>query len=478
MAQIAERTGGMLVGDGSTVVNDVVHDSRSARAGAVFVAVRGLHTDGHNFVTQAEQAGAAGVVVEREASVGIPQIIVGDSRAALAPAAATVHHDPARQLGTVGVTGTNGKTTVTHMIESIAMSGGKRIGRIGTLGARLAGRNMDIPRTTPEATDLQRLLRSMVSDGIEVVAMEVSSHALALHRVDEILFDVTAFTNLSQDHLDFHGDIESYYQMKRKLFAEERAKSGVVCIDDQFGKRLAGEVEVPVTTVSVVDPADVRSTNLDVGIGASQFDLVLPDGSRRVRLPIGGAFNVANALVAAASAHHLGFSSSHIADGLGSVPAIPGRFEPVDIGQAFSVLVDYAHTPDGVRTVVSAARQLTGGSIIVVFGAGGDRDRSKRPLMGRAAAEEADLVVVTSDNPRSEDPADIVRQVAAGVSQGGKGYVEEIDRRAAIRFAIRQARPGDIVLVLGKGHERGQEIGGRMVAFDDRQVAIEELERL
>lgn len=461
-----------IIGEQASVL-DVTRDSRDVHPGSLFVAVRGLEIDGHDYVPDAVARGAAAVAVEEETASAVPQLLVADTRKALPWLAAIVHDDPSRKLTVVGVTGTNGKTTVTHMLESIATAAGRVAGVVGTVGARIAGTPVPVPRTTPEGSDLQRLLAQMVDAGVEIAAVEVSSHALTLGRVDAVWFQAVAFTNLGRDHLDFHGEMDAYRDAKASLFDESRAASAVVCVDDPAGHWIAAATHIPVTTVSVDGPADVSARDCASSITGSRF-VVAADGVAPipVAIPIPGRFNVANALVAAAIGLRLGFASDAIAEGLAGIPPISGRFERIDRGQSFEVVIDYAHTPDAVETVVGATRAISSGRIITVVGAGGDRDREKRPEMGRAAAE-SDVVVVTSDNPRSEDPAVIASAVVAGTRGSRAVVIEEPDRRAAIGKAFAEARPGDVVLVLGKGHEQGQEIGGRTLPFDDRTVAEE-----
>jgi UDP-N-acetylmuramoyl-L-alanyl-D-glutamate--2,6-diaminopimelate ligase len=473
---LAERVPGRVTILGATTsVVDVTRDSREVLPGWLFVAVRGDAIDGHDYVNDAVTRGAAAVAVEEKVAVGVPQLLVADTRRALPWMAAIVHGDPSRKLTVVGVTGTNGKTTVTHMLESIADEAGLVAGVIGTVGARIAGASVPVPRTTPEGSDLHRLLAQMARAGVEMAAIEVSSHALNLGRVDGVWFRTAAFTNLSQDHLDFHGDMGAYRDAKASLFEESRAASAVICVDDEAGQWIAKASNIPVTTVSVHGVADVMVPERSSSLAGSRF--VIAAGERPpfpVDLAVPGEFNVANALVAAAIALELGIEPDAVSRGLARLAPIPGRFERVDKGQPFEVVVDYAHTPDAVATVVRATRAITSGRIFVVVGAGGDRDRDKRPAMGRAAAE-SDLVIVTSDNPRSEDPAAIVAAVAEGARRSGATVVEEPDRKAAIGLAISQARAGDVVLVLGKGHEQGQEIGGAILPFDDRTEAVRHL---
>jgi UDP-N-acetylmuramoyl-L-alanyl-D-glutamate--2,6-diaminopimelate ligase len=473
LAGLASLVDGVVVGDGSVSVFDVTHDSRAAAPGVLFVAVRGLKTDGHRFVPGARAAGAA-VCVEQDPRDGGPTLVVGDSRAAMAPLAARVHGDPSRHLHLIGVTGTNGKTTSTHFIEAIVEAAGMKPGLVGTVGARIAGDPIQVDHTTPEATDFQRLLRRMVEAGVEVAAVEVSSHALSLGRVAASWFEVAAFTNLSQDHLDFYSDMESYYQAKASLFVPSLCGRAVIWVDDPSGARLAEETSLPVVRVGMSPGSDVSAAEVSLGLDGSSFTLVGVGADSRVKVHLPGKFNVANALVAAAATAAIGIPADSIAAGIGAVGSVPGRFETIDAGKDFTVAVDYAHTPDGVAAVIDAGRRLVGrGRVIVVVGAGGDRDRSKRPLMGRAAAE-ADLAFITSDNPRSEDPLEIIDQVVAGAVGGRASMKVEPDRRLAIRGALAAAAPGDLVLVLGKGHEQGQQFADRVLPFDDRAVVREE----
>ncbi len=470
---LAAMVEGRVIGDPDRRVTDVTHDSRQCSAATLFVAVRGHTSDGHTFAARAADAGAALCVDHEMEGVAADQLIVADTRRSMGPLASAVHGDPWMQLEMVGVTGTNGKTMVTHLLESIAGAAGRRAAVVGTLGARIGGRAVPIARTTPEATDLQRLLAGMVSAGVELAAIEVSSHGLALRRVDGMRFDVAAFTNLSQDHLDFHGDLETYFAAKASMFEEERAARAVVWIDDPWGERLAATTALPVTTVGLT-AADVGARDVELRLDGSRFTLDAPAGRAPIDFSLGGDFNVANALVAAACALELGISLEEVVSGLEALDRVPGRFDRVDVGQPFDVIVDYAHTPDGIAAVLGAVRRMGPRQVVAVVGAGGDRDPDKRPRMGAAAAG-ADLVVVTSDNPRSEDPLDIISAVAAGARAAGAEVLEDPDRRTAIRAAVHRARPGDVVLILGKGHEEGQEFADHVEPFSDRTVAQEEV---
>jgi UDP-N-acetylmuramoyl-L-alanyl-D-glutamate--2,6-diaminopimelate ligase len=461
---LAERVGGRVLGDGDPLVRDATHDSRQVGAGSLFVAVKGFTVDGHRFVEQAVANGAVAVMTSDEVDTPVPVLMVDDTRAAMGPVAAAIHGDPSREVPVIGVTGTNGKTTVTHIVEHLLGSSGLATGLVGTIHTRLAGDEIPALHTTPEATDFQRLLRDMIERGAQAVVVEVSSHALALGRVDATWFEVVAFTNLSQDHLDFHGDMESYFAAKASLFDTSRAANGVVWVDDPWGARLATMSDIPLVTVG--RSADVSVRVLDSDLAGTAIELDLGDGGVRLRLPMAGAFNAENAAVAAAICRLAGLGQDAIVAGLETMPGVPGRLEAVSGGDPIAVFVDFAHTPDGIREVIETLRPLVDGRIIAVFGAGGDRDRDKRPLMGEAASA-ADLVLVTSDNPRSEDPDAIIDAVMEGVEPTAE-VIRLTDRRQAIRRAIDLAASGDVVVVLGKGHERGQEIAGFKHPFDDR----------
>jgi UDP-N-acetylmuramoyl-L-alanyl-D-glutamate--2,6-diaminopimelate ligase len=483
-----------ILGDSAVDVADLAYDSRRAGAGTLFFCVVGEKRDGHEFAGQVVAAGAAALVVERELDVGVPQVVVPSARAAMAPFAAAFWGDPTAELKVVGVTGTNGKTTTAHLTREILDAAGIQTGLLGTVKQMVGGEEEPVERTTPEGIDLQETFRRMLEGGDRACAMEVSSHAMVLHRADAIHFDAAVFTNLTQDHLDFHADMEDYFAAKRMLFAADPGVR-IVNVDDPYGRRLAAEFDCLTFSAEGAD-ADYRASDVEFDAAGATFTVSPPppsmgrklqsglslrpiDGEVRLRTRMPGHFNVANALGAFAAAEALGVDAAGAAAGLAAAARVPGRFEPIDEGQGFAVLVDYAHTPDSIENVLRAARRLTSGRLIAVFGAGGDRDRAKRPLMGRAAGGLSDLAVVTSDNPRSEDPEAIVAEVAAGAREGGAEPTVEVDRRAAIALALGRAEPGDTVVIAGKGHEQGQEFeGGRKVPFDDRAVAREELRRL
>ncbi len=460
--------------DRSVGVSGIAYRSDTVRQGDAFFCIPGFRHDGHDFAADAVARGAAAVVCTREQSVGVPEFVVPDTRRALAVASARFHGEPSRALDLVGITGTNGKTTTTYLLDSILRAGGRITGLIGTVETRIAGKRLPSSRTTPESADLQALLARMRDEGVSGVSMEVSSHAIDLHRVDGVHFAVAAFTNLTQDHLDYHNTLEEYWTVKRRLFTEMDVAERVVNIDDPRGLALAGEIS-SCWTVGRDSHAMVSATDELPGPTSTSFTLVTPVGESRVALPLAGAFNVSNALVAAASALALGVDLGIVVGGLEQAPQVPGRLERVDEGQPFSVLVDYAHTPDSLAKAICAVREVTPGRVITVFGCGGDRDPDKRALMGFAAGEGSDEVVVTSDNPRSEDPVGIILSIEDGLRRTDTPYSVEVDRRAGIRTALAHACEGDAVLIAGKGHEDYQIFADRTVHFDDREVAREEL---
>jgi UDP-N-acetylmuramoyl-L-alanyl-D-glutamate--2,6-diaminopimelate ligase len=469
---------GDLFGDGALPDVDVTalhYDARAVTPGSVFFCVRGFTADGHRYAPEAVANGAVALVVDHPLDLEIPEVRVEDVRAAMAPAAARFNGDPTAALAMVGITGTNGKTTTSFLTRALLEASGRSTGLVGTVTSWVAGVERPVVRTTPEAIDLQRLFADMRDGGDVAAVMEVSSHALSLGRADAIHWDVAAFTNLTQDHLDFHSDMEDYFLAKRKLFevAAEQGATLIVNVDDAYGARLAEDFPQALTIGIDAPDAALRATDLAAGPASSDFTL---DGMGGIRLtaPLPGRFNVLNSLVAIAAARALGADDVTIAAALPGAGGVPGRFEPVDAGQDFAVIVDYAHKPDALDNVLRTARELAGGHrLIVVVGAGGDRDRGKRPLMGEAAARHADAVVLTSDNPRSEDPEAILDAIAEGA---GPGAVRISDRREAIDHAIAQAASGDVVVIAGKGHETYQEVaGGLKLPFDDRAVAREAL---
>jgi UDP-N-acetylmuramoyl-L-alanyl-D-glutamate--2,6-diaminopimelate ligase len=486
-ASFAEQA--WVVGDADVEIANLAYDSRKAGPGTLFFCVVGEKRDGHEFAAQVVEGGAAALVVERELDVAVPQVVVPSARAAMAPFAAAFWGDPTAELKVIGVTGTNGKTTTAYLAREILGAAGIQTGLMGTVKQVVGGVEEPVERTTPEAIDLQETFRRMIDGGDRAVAMEVSSHALVLHRADAVHFDVAVFTNLTQDHLDFHETMEEYFEAKRMLFEADPGVR-IVNVDDPYGRRLADEFECLTFSAEGAE-ADFRATDVEFDATGASFTVLMGrklkedlsfrpiNGEVRLRSGMPGHFNVANALGAFAAAQALGVDAEAAAAGLAAAARVPGRFELIDEGQGFAVLVDYAHTPDSIENVLRAARRLTAGKLISVFGAGGDRDKAKRPLMGRAAGVLSDLAIVTSDNPRSEDPEAIVAEVAAGAGEGDAELLVEVDRHAAIALALGRAKPGDTVVIAGKGHEQGQEFeGGRKVPFDDRTVAREELRKL
>jgi UDP-N-acetylmuramoyl-L-alanyl-D-glutamate--2,6-diaminopimelate ligase len=466
-------------GAADTVVTGITHDSREVRPGDVYLARAGAQTHGIAHVDQAVGAGAVACLpdprsVDAALAAGAAAVVeVDDPRAVTGPAAAWVYDDPSHGMVVIGLTGTNGKTTTAYLVEAGLRAAGRVTGLIGTVETHIAGAAVASARTTPEATDLQALFASMREQGVATVAMEVSSHALALDRVAGTMFEVAGFTNLSQDHLDFHQDMEHYFAAKQQLFTSALSRRAVVAVDDAWGRRLAAEATVPVVTVGA-DDADWRRTEESVATSGGSLTMVSPDGDRhRLDVALPGAFNLRNAALAFVVLVECGVDAEAARAGIAALRAVPGRMEPVDAGQPFAAIVDYAHTPDAVTALLDEARVLAdGGRVIVVLGCGGDRDAAKRPLMGSAAARGADLAVLTSDNPRSEDPAAILAAMEAGArsADGSAQVVAELDRRTAIGLAVAAAAPGDVVVVAGKGHEQGQELADRTLPFDDRMV--------
>lgn len=468
LADLAAEVGGQAVG--AATITGATHDSRAVRPGDIYLAVPGAHVHGADFIPQARAAGAVAVVVDAaHADIDVPRLVVADVRASMGPVAAAVHGHPERDLAVIGVTGTNGKTTVTLMVEHILRHSGATVGVIGTLGARIAGHEVPGVRTTPEATDTYALFAHMRAAGVTHVAMEVSSHGLALHRVSGIQFAVAAFTNLSQDHLDFHGSMSAYFEAKASLF--EHADRMVINADGEWGARLAERYP----QADVVGRDWLIEGFSQTAARGSVFTLAGSD-TQTVSLPLLGGFNAENAAVAVLAARAVGVSLTVSADALASFPGVPGRMERVSRGDSV-VVVDYAHTPDAVARVLAVLDEVTAGSLITVMGCGGDRDPGKRPEMGRVASQVSDVVVVTDDNPRSENPAEIRAAIIAGATDGRARVVEIGDRREAIRYALSVAAPGDLVAVLGKGHEQGQETAGVVLPFDDRDVVRQESAR-
>ena len=456
-------------------ISDLAHDTRDVTRGALFFCVPGARADGHDLAWEALERGAAALVVERTLDVDVPQLVVPSVREAMPVAADAFFGEPTKELEVVGVTGTNGKTTTSFLLHAILEEAGRAPGLVGTVEWVVGREKRPAPFTTPEAIELQRLFRQMLDAGNRSAVVEASSHGSALRRLDRVRFDALVFTNLSQDHLDLHGTMEDYFQAKRRLFTGPLPPPAAVNVGDEWGTRLAEDLadahRAPLLTFGLEESAEIRPEGLESTVSGSRFSA----GGIEITTRLRGAFNVENVLGAMAGAILLDVDEDDIAAGIASVAGVPGRLEPVDEGQPFSVLVDYAHTPDSLETVLRAARCLTSGRVIVVFGAGGDRDRGKRPLMGRVASELADVVIVTSDNPRSEEPIRVIEDVLQGA---GVDVEVDPDRRTAIERAVSVASEGDVVVIAGKGHEQGQDVGGVVHAFDDREVAREALRRL
>ncbi len=490
LADLAEWTGRELVpaqreANGAPVpdpqVTGVTLSSQRVRPGDLYAALPGARAHGIDFAADAVSSGAVAVLTDAEgrdrAPEGVPVLVVERPREMLGRLSAHVYGDPAAAIRMVGVTGTQGKTTTTRLLEAGLAGSGHRAAAIGTVGTRVAGREIKTALTTPEAPDLHGLLAMMREQGVEACAMEVSSHALTLGRVDGVVFDVAVFLNLGRDHLDFHGDVESYYAAKASLFTPERARRALVNLDDEHGRRLAAETSIPVTTFSSAGAeADWRAVDLRPDASGTSYTVIGPDGTEiPARSSLPGAFNVSNSLAALAAGSAAGFPAEGLVRPVGEA-AVPGRVEVVSgPDDDVEVVVDYAHKPDAVEAAISALRAVTTGRVVVVLGAGGDRDRGKRPMMGEIAARLADVLVVTDDNPRTEDPAEIRAAVLAGARGGAAEVLEIGDRRAAIHEAVRRAGAGDVVLVAGKGHETGQEVDGVVHPFDDRVVSREAL---
>ena len=470
---------------GSTVVTGVAYDSRTVAPGQVFVALKGQHADGAAFAREAIARGAAAIVAEAvaPADVRIPWVVVRDARLALAFLAAAFHRDPSREMRVIGITGTNGKTTTAYLVAAIFEAAGVRCGILGTVGYRIGDETRDATRTTPEAPDVQALLRAMVDHGCGACVLEASSHALSLRRVDGMTFAAGVFTNLTRDHLDFHRDMDEYFKAKRRLFEMlPRDAPSLLNVDDSRGVMLA-EVGGRPVTYAINRPADITPGPVASSLDGLAFDVRTPRGTVRVRSKLVGRPNVYNILAAVSAATALDLSFDAIERGLASLAGVPGRFEVVSGPKdEVTVVVDYAHTDDALRNLLETARPLARGRLLTVFGCGGDRDRPKRPLMGVVAGRLSDLIVITSDNPRSEDPTRIIEEIQRGITpdtrgDNGGGVLTIVDRRAAIVKAIELARPGDIVLIAGKGHEKYQVIGDRVLPFDDVAVAGEALAR-
>lgn len=471
-----------VIGDANIDISGLSYDSRKVKEGDLFFCIRGFNADGHSYAKNAWEAGAKAIVVDKlQPNIAITQLVVDNTREAMSKISSAFFGHPTKRLKLVGITGTNGKTTTAFMAERILRAGGLKTGLLGTVEYRIGDELVPVDRTTPESLDLQLLFYKMVQAGVEAAVIEVSSHAIDLLRVHACDFDAVVFTNLSQDHLDYHKDMGSYFLVKKKLFdpAIFRGATQVINVDDLYGGQLVNAAQSGQLRYSTKDKVELYSTEMQLRANGSSFKLNTPVGAVDVSLRLPGFYNIYNAMAASGATIAVGASLGSVKSGLEGLENVPGRFETVECGQGFTVVVDYAHTPDSLEKILTAARELTKGRLICVFGCGGDRDKGKRPIMGKVAAEIGDLTIITSDNPRSEEPAIIIDEIVAGVKEvAGASLKIEEDRRAAIWLALKSAQPGDFVVIAGKGHEQGQEIAGNKIPFDDAQVARELLREL
>lgn len=476
LSELAKNVPYRLIGK-DTEVNRIEYDSRKVSEGNLFCCIVGAVSDGHDFAQKAVNAGAAALLTERELPINIPQLVTGDTRIAMAEIAAAFYGYPAKGMKIIGVTGTNGKTTTTHMVKSIAEQAGLKVGMIGTIHNMIGGESIDTDRTTPESVDLQALLKRMKDEGVDLVAMEVSSHSLVQERVHGVEFDTGVFTNLTQDHLDYHKTFENYIAAKKTLFRQ--CKRAVVNLDDPRSHDMTEGLNIPVTSFGIRSKADITATEIEITAKGVQFDIHTPEGSTRVHIPIPGLFSVFNAMGAVAVSLEIGLPMSAIKRGLENMLSVSGRLEPLPTdGRNFSILLDYAHTPDALENILKTVREFAPARIITVFGCGGDRDRAKRPIMGEVAGRFSDFLVVTSDNPRSEDPFAIIQAIEEGVRRSGCEHVTIENRKVAIRYALRHAQKDDIIVLAGKGHESYQEIKGIKHHFDEKEIVAELLRDL
>lgn len=468
---LAKPTAHTLIGE-DVEVKELKYNSRKVEKGDVFCCVVGTLADGHKYAPQAVEAGAAALVVERKLDIDIPQILVENTRIAMAEMAAAYYGNPADEMVMVGITGTNGKTSTSYMLKAIAERMGKKVGLIGTIRNMIGDIIIDTERTTPESVDLQRILRQMKDENVDVVIMEVSSHSLDQKRVHGITYDVGCFTNLTQDHLDYHKTFQNYFAAKKLLFAQ--CKKAVINLDDSYAADMVAGMNLPVLTVGVREKADVTASEIDITTRGVQFDFNYRNVTSRFNVPIPGLFSVFNAMSAAGIALALGWTLDSIKYGLEHMVGVSGRLEPLPTGKnEFTVLLDYAHTPDALENLLKTVRGFATGRVVTLFGCGGDRDQAKRPIMGEIAGRFSDLAIVTSDNPRSEDPMQIIASVEDGVKKSGCEYIVIENRRDAIEYALKNARKNDVIILAGKGHENYQEINGGKHHFDEKEIVAE-----
>ena len=471
LSELAMASGVRYTGEDKEILS-IEYDSRKVTKGSIFCCIVGQLFDGHTFAEAAARDGAAALLVERELPLDVPQIVVGNARKAMAEMAAAFYGYPQREMQMLGVTGTNGKTTTTYMVKAIAEQAGKKVGLIGTIRNMIGGESLHTDRTTPESVDLFKLLRQMADAHCDIVIMETSSHALEQFRVHGINFDVGLFTNLTQDHLDYHKSFDNYLNAKKILFLN--SKKAVVNVDDAYAARIMDGLTIPITTFGVRDRADISATDIDITTDGVQFDLHTPEGDVLMHLQTPGLFSVFNAMGATGLAQAIGIRLSCIKEGLESLTSVSGRLESVPTQRSFSVFVDYAHTPDALENVLKTVREFAKGRVICVFGCGGDRDRAKRPIMGEIAGRFSEFAVITSDNPRTENPMSIIESIEEGVKKSGTHYTVIESRREAIRYALSMAKDRDVIMIAGKGHENYQEINGTKYHFDDKEI-VEEL---
>lgn len=463
-------------------VTGIAYDSRTVKEGNVFVAIEGYKVDGHNYINEAIVNGAKAIIVQRDVFINseLTIIKVRDSRKALAKISSEFYNNPSKKFYLIGITGTNGKTSTSYIIESIFSSSGKKIGVVGTIGCQVNGKYIKTKNTTPESLELQQLFNEIIKSNVENCVMEVSSHSLELSRIDYSDFDVGIFTNITKDHLDYHKTFENYFNAKKKLFYMTK-KYNIINIDDEYGKLLVNElskVNTPLLTYGIENQADVYATDLRFKATGVSFKLHLLNNTTDISMKIPGVFTVYNSLAAATCAHVHGIDISHIKEGLEKVEGVKGRFELVPTNQDFTVIIDFAHTADALEKVLSAIEQFAEGRKIIVFGAGGDRDRTKRAPMGEVAGRYCDLCIVTSDNPRTEEPQKIIDDIIEGVKKVNGNYISIVDRKEAIEYSIKNSMPKDIILLAGKGHETYTIIGDKVLTFDEREIVKEALKNL
>jgi UDP-N-acetylmuramoyl-L-alanyl-D-glutamate--2,6-diaminopimelate ligase len=458
-------------------INAVYYDSRQVTPGSLFFCIEGYQVDGHLYAGAAAEKGAVAVVLQKDVQLpkGVTKIFVPDTRQAMGQISSVFFGNPTENMILFGVTGTNGKTTTTYMIKSILEQSGKKVGLIGTISNIIGDRSIPAERTTPESPDLQGLFRDMLQEGVEAAVMEVSSHSLTLERVAGCIFDIGIFTNLTQDHLDFHGTLDNYREAKGKLF--KQSQLAVINVDDENGRIILDELESKAFTYGIHKPADIFARDIEITVEGVSFNLHILGAKISVNLQIPGLFSVYNALAAASACYAAGVSLGDIQAGLEAIRGVPGRFELLDTGTDFSVILDYAHTPDGLKNVINTARDLTVGRIVTLFGCGGDRDVAKRPVMGEVAGRYSDFCIITSDNPRSENPMSIINDILPGIQKTNCPYKVIEDRREAIEFALKHGQKNDVIILAGKGHETYQLVKGQINHFDDKEIVAEILGR-